>query len=163
MSNEKETTTVLPASTSLRRETAADPGSRSSTRAAAPLTLAVGKGSKARGVFEGSSVSKDPAPREWTEACGAPEARFHHALSGTASGTNVQVALPLPRVFREGSSTWNTTGSSGAAILSWNDTLPAPVATCGIPPWESRIAKAGRRRRARSGRRGSRGVPGLTG
>jgi len=45
LSNEKETTTVLPASTSFRRETAADMGSRSSTRVVAPLTLAAGDGS----------------------------------------------------------------------------------------------------------------------
>ena len=45
MSNEKETTTVLPASTSLSRETEPDAGFRSSTRVATPLTLAVGSGS----------------------------------------------------------------------------------------------------------------------
>ena len=118
MSNEKETTTVLPTSTLLRRETAADAGSTSSMRTATPLTVAAGSGSSARGVFEGSPASKDPALREYTEACGDPDARSHHLSWETDSGTDVHVAVPLPRVFRDWSSTWNTAGSSGSAIPS---------------------------------------------
>ena len=92
------------------------------------MTLAVGNGSNARGVLEGSPVSKEPV-RECTDECGDPDARFHHALWETASGIDVQVAVPLPSVFSDESLTWNAIGSSASAIASWNDTLPAPRAT----------------------------------
>jgi len=115
-----------------------------------------------RGVFDGSSASKEPALRECTEECGDPDTRSHHLSWETASGIDVQVAVPVPNVFSEGSSTWNTIGSSASAIPSWNDTLPEPMATCGMPPWKSRSAKAGRRSRASRTRRSSRVEGGLT-
>ena len=151
MSNEKEMTRVLPASTSLSRETEPDAGFRSSTSAATPLTLAVGSGSNARGVLGGLKAPE----RECTEGCGEPVARFHDALCDTASGRDDQVAVPDPRVLRDWSLTWNTTGSPASAIPSWNDTLPAPSATCVAVFSYSSTTKAGNRSRTNSARRRS--------
>ena len=144
-------TSVLPASTSLSRETEPNAGFRSSTSAATPLTLAFGSGSNARGVLGGSKAPE----RECTEGCGAPFARFHDALWDTASGSDVQVAVPELRVFRDWSLTWNATGSPASAIASWNDTLPAPTATWVAVLSYSSTTKAGSRSRTSSARRRS--------